>query len=120
MMFKFREPDARRLRVEVPAKLTNRDALFDVLATGLPLPPHFGRNWDALQDCLTDLDFVSADIVELVHADLPGLPPTDLLVYLEILEDAVEQANARGGAPELDVIFPCDARAAVQRVLAND
>ncbi|MEO8040770.1 MAG: barstar family protein, partial [Betaproteobacteria bacterium] len=38
-------------------------ALLDALAGALEFPPHFGGNWDALYDCLTDLDL----------ADQPGL-----------------------------------------------
>lgn len=37
------------------AQITGREALHDALAEGLRLPEWYGRNLDALHDCLTDL-----------------------------------------------------------------
>src|SRR5262245_30438492 len=33
-----------------------KSGLLDRIAKSLGFPPHFGRNWDALSDCLGDLD----------------------------------------------------------------
>ncbi len=33
-------------------------ALLDALAKALRFPDHFGKNWDALNDCLTDLSWL--------------------------------------------------------------
>jgi RNAse (barnase) inhibitor barstar len=35
-------------------KLADKAALIAALAAALALPRHFGRNWDALADCLMD------------------------------------------------------------------
>ncbi|MFO8045320.1 MAG: barstar family protein [Halomonas sp.] len=35
----------------------NRETLLDALAASLAFPAHFGRNWDAAWDCLTELDW---------------------------------------------------------------
>ena len=35
--------------------ILDREMLHDTLATGLCLPPWYGRNLDALYDCLTDV-----------------------------------------------------------------
>ena len=35
--------------------ILNREMLHDLLATELCLPPWYGRNLDALYDCLTDV-----------------------------------------------------------------
>ncbi len=37
------------------AGVEDKEQLLDTLAGDLALPAWFGRNWDALQDCLTDL-----------------------------------------------------------------
>ena len=37
------------------ARLGTPDAVYDYLSEELHLPPYFGRNLDALHDCLTDI-----------------------------------------------------------------
>ena len=37
------------------ARLGTPDAVYDYLSEELQLPPYFGRNLDALHDCLTDI-----------------------------------------------------------------
>jgi len=36
-----------------------KNGLLDRFAKALRFPAHFGKNWDALNDCLTDLDWLS-------------------------------------------------------------
>ena len=43
-------------RVElIASQLTDKEVLHDVLAEELQLPEWYGRNLDALHDCLTEL-----------------------------------------------------------------
>lgn len=35
-----------------------KSGLLDRFAKALRFPPHFGKNWDALNDCLTDLQWL--------------------------------------------------------------
>lgn len=44
--------------------ILNRERLHDALAEGLCLPDWYGRNLDALHDCLTDL---KAETVIILH-----------------------------------------------------
>ena len=37
--------------------VTDKAGLMEAFAIGLELPGYFGRNWDALTDCLTDLSW---------------------------------------------------------------
>jgi RNAse (barnase) inhibitor barstar len=57
------------------------------------LPSYFGHNWDALQDCLTDLSWVPATCGYLVVYDhwqeLADSDPSAYATLLEIFEAAV-------------------------------
>src|SRR3954451_12466363 len=61
------------------------------VATALRLPKHFGKNWDALEECLLDLD-LDADgyVIYYDHIDpLLAAHPDQFDTLVEILRDAV-------------------------------
>lgn len=43
------------------AGVTGRDEFLERLAASLNFPDWFGRNWDALADCLADLSWIEAE-----------------------------------------------------------
>ncbi len=91
--------------VELPTGLIGKEALLDALATALDFPPHFGRNWDALYDLLTEGAWVRPHgHGVLVHPELPELPEPDLATYLQLLADASEAAHGAGW--RLTVVVP--------------
>ncbi|MGP3966006.1 barstar family protein [Nonomuraea sp. 3N208] len=66
-----------------------RAAFFEEVARALRFPDYFGRNWDALTDCLRDTGAIAL-IVE--HADelLSTEPPEQFATLLAIFADAAE------------------------------
>ena len=42
------------------AHVRDKKGFLDQIAKALYFPSYFGRNWDALNDCLTDLDWLPA------------------------------------------------------------
>ncbi|MBR1690983.1 MAG: barstar family protein [Oscillibacter sp.] len=67
--------------------ITGRERLHDVLERELPLPEWYGRNLDALYDCLTDLHEEVA--VRVVHPEVLS----DILgLYAQALRAVLSQA----------------------------
>ena len=90
----------------IPPGLTSRSDLFDVLASELRLPDYFGHNWDALDECLRDLDWLDPGAVVFDHADLPlAQSRNDRDTYLSVLHGA-EQYWQGTAKRELLVLFP--------------
>ena len=127
-------------RAEVPADIKNKSALTDALFEALQFPDYFGRNWDALDECICDLSWLPPGDVILIHRDLPLSEDRALLsVYLRILERAVEKLSTTGSnlifvSPEnwdataerallvkrkLLVVFPPNTQHVVYSVLAE-
>ncbi len=75
-------------RLPVPRRWA-REALLDALAASLAFPAHFGRNWDAAWDCLTELDWEACGVrVVLVPA-----APADgaaMATFLALMGDACD------------------------------
>lgn len=74
-------------------------ALLDALASALRFPATFGRNWDALADCLGDLSWLPPGGLVLLWdgADaLAGAAPADFATALEVLGEAATDWAAQG------------------------
>lgn len=74
--------DGRRCRT--------KRALLDEMARVLGFPAHFGRTWDALEDCLTDLDWlpgVGYRLIVLAADRLLARDPTGYATFGALLED---------------------------------
>jgi len=67
----------------------SKAAALDELARALDMPRWFGHNWDALEDCLTDLDWLPAQpILLVVEGHLATPEEADTLV--SILQSACD------------------------------
>jgi hypothetical protein len=72
----------------------DKAALLDNMASALGFPAWFGRNWDALEDCLTDLSWREAPgHVLLIESPRPG---DDLGVLVDILRSSAQFWAGRG------------------------
>lgn len=89
-------PDPRTLVVMIPRGLTSARRLFALFARALRFPSYFGWNWDAFEECLTDLDWLPKGSTVLVfHADLPFPPASrERAIYLGILDNARERLKS--------------------------
>jgi len=114
--FEFHEghpSDGSGHRIVVPKGLESKTGLFAFLRQALPLPDYFGGNWDALEECLIDLDWSTHPKIILVHQDLPlKNKPAEQKTYLEILTLAVQESG------RLHVVFPGHARHEIEQLLS--
>ncbi|HTS86498.1 MAG TPA: barstar family protein [Usitatibacter sp.] len=72
-------------------KITRKEQLLNAVATALHFPKSFGHNWDALEECLVDLD-MDADGFVILYDHIDGLlaaHPDQFETLVEILRDAV-------------------------------
>lgn len=117
----------------VPAGIRSKADLLAVLASAGHFPDYFGGNWDAMQDCLRDLSWISNRKVVIVHSDLPlHSNPAECRTYLEILQSVLADwaASVKPDAAEpppgwsyvdheLRVVFPTESNAVVARLVAG-
>lgn len=93
----------------IPASLSSKEELFVALIRELKLPAYFGKNWDALWDCLCDLSWIKSKRVLIVHADIPRLDNPAMTAYLNVLHQ-----SCRDWMPmedrQLLIVFPKDVR----------
>ncbi len=73
-----------------------------------------GRNWDALEDLLRNLEWLDSFRIVVTHESLPELPSGELDIYLAILGNSVQFWRDRESAEhELAVVFPRNQRETV-------
>ncbi len=74
------------------SKMRTANALFDEFAAVLQFPPYFGENWDGLDECLNDLDWLEGNGAALFILDadqlLQDAPSEDGRILFEILQAA--------------------------------
>jgi hypothetical protein len=64
-------------------------------------PAHFGDNWDALEECLTDLEWIDGDGYVIYYDHIDGLlekHPDQFETLIEILRDSVKSWKEDGEA----------------------
>jgi hypothetical protein len=71
-----------------------KEKLLKNIAAALAFPDWFGHNWDALEDCLTDLSWREAPGYVLLFEN--ANPGDDLGVLLDILRSSAEWWAGRG------------------------
>ena len=82
---------------EIPAGISSKRELLSALSRSLHFPSYFGHNWDALDECLTDLSWLPAGDVLVIHKDLPlEMDSEACSIYLSILWDAAKRWEQQG------------------------
>ena len=83
-------------------KMRSTAGLFDEIAAALQFPPYFGENWNALDECLADLEWLPADAYSLTILDAVHLldrePPEVRQTFWDVLGRAAGEWSRPGGS----------------------
>jgi hypothetical protein len=97
-----RQPAVRIVR---GSKSQTTASLFDEIAAALQFPYYFGENWDALDECLADLDWLNGSGCVVIFTDAQRLldrePADEFSRLLDVL-DAVAQSWASSATSDAD------------------
>jgi hypothetical protein len=105
--------------VRVPAEFPDTKALLSWYAEALEFPDYFGMNWDAMDECLGDLSWISERKVVLHHSTVPLYAhPKEQEIYLDVLARAVLDWKP-GEEHELVVAFDPDCELALRAALRS-
>jgi len=63
----------------------DKAGVLAAIAEALAFPAWFGRNWDALEDCLTDLGWREGGVQVLLFEDWDGVGAGELKALIDVL-----------------------------------
>jgi hypothetical protein len=87
------------LRVLRGKRSSSPAALFQEWAAALQFPYYFGHNWDALDECLADLEWLPARRYIFVLSEFQAVlmnSTSDLVSYVKVLRRALSGSDERG------------------------
>ena len=79
--------------------IEKKEQFLNHAAVAMKFPAHFGNNWDAFYDCLTDMDWVDADgyAIYFDHTDaFANHHESQLETVVELFQDAVDFWKGEG------------------------
>lgn len=98
----------------IPSGVKEKGDLMNILYDELRLPGYFGFNWDALSECLRDLEWISCRDVVIFHEDVPLENISMRKIYYEVLDSAVRSWH-HNDTHTLKVIFPVSSKVEIER-----
>jgi RNAse (barnase) inhibitor barstar len=100
-----RPPSGFVMRVLQGRKCRTKSALFSEFARVLEFPSYFGKNWDAFEECLTDLEWLPAAGYLLIITDAEQVlnddDQEDYKTFINILQETGKVwGTEHAGRPE--------------------
>jgi RNAse (barnase) inhibitor barstar len=88
-------------------RIFDKPGFFQSCLGAMDLPEYFGNNWDAWEDCLTDLSWCQASSYLLVYPksqNFASHSPQDWAIFLDVLSSAISYWEEQ--KTPFSVIFP--------------
>jgi len=80
--------------------MVNKQTFLIAVGQALEFPDYYGKNWDALEECLSDMNWHTGPIALLIkHAEM--IPASVLSLFLEIFDPIAAQWALDGRACSL-------------------
>lgn len=102
--------------------IARKEQLLNHVAVALRFPEHFGHNWDALEECLTDLEWIDGGGYVIYYDHIDGLlaaHPDQFETFVEIVKDAVASWQD-DGEPMVVLLSGAKQPKAVDKLKARD
>ena len=99
-------------------KIEKKEQFLNHAAVAMRFPSHFGNNWDAFYDCLTDMDWVETEgyLIYFDHTDaFASHHESQLETVVELFQDAVDYWKGEG-KPMLVVLSGTNAPPGMKKV----
>lgn len=80
-------------------KMTRLSSLYDEFAAALQFPYYFGENWNAFDECITDLEWMPGDVYVLVVTDAKNILAEEPEDQLGALTNLLEEAGNEWSQP---------------------
>lgn len=77
----------------VPEGIKGKDNFFNIFRTLLNFPSYFGFNWDAFNECINDLHWITYKTVWIVFNDIPDIGKENMFILQSILKESVDRWN---------------------------
>lgn len=80
------------------SKITDKTGFLDAAVRAFGLPPYFGRNWDALRECLSTMEWRPGNgyVVVILGADeFARVAPDEAMVVRDIFADTAADWSRR-------------------------